>query len=225
MAKAGLRMKPIQARRAGEQVAELLKQDKAKLQPRLEAGVIEGVLEDVRLLSNTMSTAITARVQKKAATQAQNDVAAELASRVMAVRSAVKITGQSAVVRKALGVGRVVSAKSVKSVLAGANMVVEAYAKHADAMRAAGVLPVDVETMTGLANALADADQAQEMKKVASKLSTAERAKVQKRLEGALMKIIAAAGLQFGVTDPERAAQYAALIPAKPKKRKPKPQP
>lgn len=222
---ASLKMKPNQARRAGEQAAELLKKDQTKLQPRLEAGVIEGLLEDVRLLSNTMSSAITARVQKKAATQAQNDTAVELAALVMALRSAVKITGQSAVLRKALGVGRTVSTNSVKSVLAAANMVIEAYANHADEMRASGVLPVDVETVMGLSNALANADQAQEMKKVASKLSTSERAAVQKRVEGALMKIIAAAGLEFARTDPERVAQYAALIPSKPKRRKQQPQP
>jgi len=69
------------------------------------------------------------------------------------------------------------------------------------------------------------ADQAQEAKKVAAKLSTAERVTVQRRVEAALMKIIAAAELEFAVKQPERVAQYKALVPAKAKKRKPKPAP
>jgi hypothetical protein len=44
-------------------------------------------------------------------------------------------------------------------------------------------------------------------------------------LEGALGKSIAAAKMEFVVSDPERVAQYEALIPAQRKKRKPKPAP
>jgi hypothetical protein len=220
-----LKMKPAQARRAGEQGLELVKKDKAKLQGRLEAGVLEGLAEDVRLLGNQTSSALTARVQKKAATQEQNEVAEELSALVGAVRSVLKLTAQETAVRKAAGVGRKLTAKSVKTVLAAADMVIEAYGIYADAMRAAGVLPADVDTLIGKANALAAADQVQEGRKVASKLSTVERNKVQKRVEAGLMKLIAAAEMQFVVADPERVALYKALVPARSKKRKPRPTP
>jgi hypothetical protein len=91
-----------------------------------------------------------------------NQTSSALTALVLASRSVLMLTGQESAVRKAAGVGRKVSAKSVKSMLAAADMVIEAYGIYADAMRSAGVLPADVDTLIGMANALAAADKVQE---------------------------------------------------------------
>ncbi|MFH2007112.1 MAG: hypothetical protein ABI333_11045 [bacterium] len=219
---AALKMKPDEARRAAEQGVTLVTKDKTKLEPRVGAGVIDGLAEDAGALSDQVSSTVAARVQKLASTATQNVTAGKLVDRVMAVRSALQKTGADKVVQKKAGVGRTMSSRSVKSALAGADMVIETYTKHPDELRAAGVLPKDVDTIIGLANALRAADAAQEGQKVAAKLSTAERGNVQRRVEAALMRVIAAAELEFVESDPERVRQYQALIPAKPKKKPPK---
>jgi hypothetical protein len=64
-----LRMKPDAARRAAEQLLALTKKDKTKLEGRLDAGTLTGLQEDVRLLSTSTASALTSRVQRKAATR------------------------------------------------------------------------------------------------------------------------------------------------------------
>ena len=80
-----LRMKPDEARRAGEQAGVLLKKDQARLQERLEPGVIAGLAEDTATLSDKTSSALAARAQKTAATQRQNVTAKRIRTQVMAL--------------------------------------------------------------------------------------------------------------------------------------------
>lgn len=117
--------------------------------------------------------------------------------------------------------GSRITSNSVKTALAAGDMVVEAYAKYPDEMRASGLLPVDMDTIVGLGNALRAADKAQEGQKVVSTSSTARRKATQYRLEQGLMKVIAAAELEFVESDTARVKQYQALIPARPKRKKP----
>jgi hypothetical protein len=219
-----LKMKPDVALRAADQGVELAKKDRTKLEQRLPAGAIDGLAQDAGLLAEKTSGSVTARAQKKASTQKQNVTGAQVRRRVMAMRSALQRTGAESEVLKAAGVGRKLPANSVKAALAAADMLIVASAKFPDAMREAGVLSKDVETLTGLAGALRAADSAQEGQMVAAKLSTAERKTVQRRVEATLMRIIAAAELEFVEDNPERVKQYQALVPSKPKKKKPAPQ-
>jgi len=214
-------MKPEEAIRAGEQAEQLLKKDKTKLEGRLEPAVIDGITEDTATLSDRASKATTARAQRSAATQKQNVIAKRVCDRVIACRSALQKTAVPKEVLKAAGVGKRITSKSVKTALEAGDMVVEAYAKYPEEMRAAGLLPADMDTIVGLGNALRAADLAQEGQKVVSTTSTAQRKAAQQRLEQGLMKVIAAAELEFVESDPARVAQYQALIPARPKRKKP----
>lgn len=163
---------------------------------------------------------MAARAQRRAATQSQQATARELLGRISAVRSACRLLGLSAEVLKAVGVGTTMSARSVNTVLAAAAMVADAYAKYPEELRSAGILPDDIETINGQAAALRSADQDQESKKVTAKQRTAARRAAQARGERAIAKIVAAAELEF-VGNPERLAQYQAIVPARPKRKKP----
>ena len=92
-------------------------------------------------------------------------------------------------------------------------------------VRGAGVLPEDIDTITGLRNALRTADAGQETQKVTAKDKTVTRKAVQARVEAAIDKIIAAADLAL-VDQPDRLALYHAVIPSRGKKAAaPKPTP
>jgi hypothetical protein len=107
-------------------------------------------------------------------------------------------------------------------VFAGADMVIATYAKYPDALRSAGVLPTDLDTLTGLGNALRTADQGQEAKKVTAKEKTAARKAAQARVESGIAKIISAAELAL-VDQPERVALYHAALPTTTRKKKAEP--
>ncbi len=218
-----LKMKPDQARRVAEQALEMYEQDKDLLLERLPAGLMAGMQEDAGLLSNKTASSKTARLTSKTNTAVQNDLAKKLAKWVSTTRRSVRRTCQDKAVRTAVGMGERVHPKVVKTVLAGADAVLKAYTKYPDALRAAGLLPRDVEAINTLASALRAADTAQEKGLAKSRQSTAARKKVQARVESALETLIAAAELEFAVENPERAAEYAALIPTKRARRKPKP--
>jgi len=219
-----LRHKPEEALRIGTQMVELATQDKAKLDARLPAGHRDGMTEDFGILGESSSGAVAARVQKKASTQTQDTVAERLRVRVQAVREACKLTDAPAYVLKELGVGHPMNVKVVLSVVSGAQLIIETYAKHPDVLRAAGVLPEDVESITGLRKALRSADDGQEKKKVSSKDKTANRKAVQARVEAGIYRILAAADLAL-VDQPERLALYHALIPTKTRPAKKPPTP
>lgn len=215
-------MKPAEALRAVERVKELLKKDRAKLEGRLDAAVIAGMEEDAGLLATKIAGAKTVRAQKMALTLRQNLTAEQIIALVMALRSAMKKGRVSDELRKAAGVGTSISPNSVGSALNAADKIIKAYGDYTDELRVVGVLPKDVETLGEMVSALRVTDGSQEGKKTESKLTTAERDAAQRRLEAALLKIIGAAELELVFTDPERMKQYQELIPARPKKKKPK---
>jgi len=216
-----LKMKPDDARKAAEQCLELLKKDRVKIERRVGGAMIQMLARNGALLSDQTASTVAVRAEKLGLTLKQNVTAWQLANRVMAVRSALFTTHAPQAVQTKAGVGQSVSKKVVKSVLGAAEMVIETYGKHAKAMREAGVLPDDVDKIIGLANALQKVDKSQEGSKKASTQSTAQRAAVQLEVEDGLTRIIAAAALEYVESDPERVKMYQALIPSRPKKKKP----
>ena len=205
--------KPEQARRAGEQIFELLKTDRNAIEPRLSAGTIPGLESDVIVLSDKTATAVSSRAQKRAATKSQTKRAEELKARVMAVRQALDMAHANPAAHKAAGVGRNVSTGVVKSVLAGAQMIVDAYDTYRDDLAGAGILPEDIDIITALATSLKTTDTAQESAKITAKQSTAARRAAQLRVEKAITAIVGAAGLVF-VGDSERLSLYQSIIPS-----------
>jgi hypothetical protein len=218
--KPSLKMKPDDARKAAEQCQELLKTDKQKIERRVGGAVIQMLARNAALLSDKTASTVALRAEKLGLTQDQNETAEQVADRVIAVRSALSETNASDVVRKMAGVGQSVNRKVVKSVLAAADMVIETYVNHTKAMAGAGVLPDDVDMIIGLANALQATDKTQEGAKKAAPLSTARRKALQLEVEEGLSRIIAAVGLEYVGSDPERVKMYRSLIPSRPTKKK-----
>jgi len=205
---------------AAVNLIELLKKDRPGLEPRLEAGIIDGLIADVPRLRDEAVGAVDARQAKKAATLGQNEAAAALFERVMAVRGTIKLRRLDPEVAARAGVGRAMKAQSVKSVLDGAEMVVKANELYPDQLRRAGVLPADIDAINVLRARLASADWAQETQKLTSKEKTAARNAAHRRVRDAIAAIVGAAGLHF-VGDSARLALYRALLPKAPVAKKP----
>jgi len=206
--------------RLGEMLTELLKKDRGRLEPRVGAGVIDGFLSDHPMLRATSLDTQGARRAKKAATLGQEEAAQKLFVRVMAGRGALKGGKLDKELLTRAGVGRPMNPKSVKSVLDGAQALLEAYAQFPDELRSVGILPADVEQVRALAATLSEKDSTQEQAKLTSMEMTRARNAALKRVKDAISKIVGAAGLQF-VDDPDRLALYTAVLPTAKKSPKP----
>ena len=202
------------AYRSGEQLSELLKKDRPRIEPRVGAGIIDGMFADMPVLRESTLDARDARRAKKTATLGQDAAALSLFARVMAARVALKRGKLDKEVLARAGVGKSITVKVVASVLDGARAILEAYAAFPDLLRSVGVLPSDIEQIRTLAASLETVDAAQEHTKVTSKEKTATRNAALKRVKDAISIIVGAAGLQF-VDDPGRLALYEAILPSK----------
>ena len=206
-------------RRSGEQVVELLKSDRFKIEPRVAAGLIDGLIADLPLLRDIAVWVADARQAKKAATKGTTNAAELLLALVMAGRTTIKLNKLDAEVCARAGVGKSMNIKVVKSVLDGAEMMVQAYAQFPDQLRIAGVLPADIERIQALRAQLTTVDVAQEGAKLSSKEKTAARNEAHRRVKAAIAAIVGAAGLAF-VDNADRLALYQAVIPVKSAKKK-----
>lgn len=204
--------KPENVVRSALQLLELAEKDRGELEPRLTAGTLTGLREDTDGLRDEAPGAQAARQLKRAATATQEAAAKTLAALVRGIREACKSARLEADVLRAVGVGRPLQIKVVKSVVDAAEHVEQAYREFPDALRGAGVLPADLERVTALRARLQSADEAQEARKVTSKEKTASRDRAKKRVQVAIGKILAAAELAF-LDKPERLAMYRAVRP------------
>ncbi len=202
------------ARRFGEQVIELLKSDRTKIEPRVGAGLIDGLIADLPMLRDSAVGATDARLAKKAATKGQTNAAELLYNLVMAGRAAIKYNKLDAEVCTRAGVGKTMNLKVVKSVLDGAEMMAQAYTQFPDPLRRAGLLPADIEQIQALRAQLTSVDVAQEAAKLTSKEKTRARNEAHLRVKAAIAAIVGAAELAF-VHKPERLALYRALVPTR----------
>ncbi len=213
------RLKPAQIIPKATEAVQLATEDRALIEPRLEAGMIDGASADLAQVVPAVSGAIEKRTEKKASTATQNELAGQVMDAVRTIRTALSVSGLSAAARKRYGVGLSMNARSVKTVVAGANTLLGAAAAAPEEIRSVGVLPADLEALRAALAALTGADTAQENLKIASKRSTAERDATLHRLDAAVRKI-AAAGILAHAGDPARRAKYEALL-ASPAKAKP----
>jgi len=151
-------------------------------------------------------------VGKKSATLSQEEAAVRLARGLQDLRDAGRLAGLPKEVLVAMGVGKPLRPGTVRTVTAGADAMITAYAEHTAAMRAAGVLPADIEGIKQLRLQLKTVDEEQENRKLTSKEKTALRNQVQARVEEAIARIVAAATLALA-DDPARVEMYRAHLP------------
>ncbi len=206
--------------RSSEMLSELLKKDRGKLEPRVGAGIIDGFLSDYPLLRLSALDALGARRASKTATLAQDEAARRLSGRVMAARGAVKGGKLDKEIQTRAGVGRPMKPKIIKTVLDGAQALIEAYTQFPNELRRVGILPTDIEQIRALSAALSSKDSTQEQAKLTSMESTKQRNAALKRVKDSISVIVGSAGLQF-VDDPDRLALYQAVLPSTKKSAKP----
>lgn len=209
-----LKRKPDVTYYAGKSALELAKQDKSILEPRLPAGVIDGLAEDLELLNEFIDEQRTAQVVKKAATRRQEDVAQRLYERIRIIREMVRRARLPKEVQTTLGIGKTMRPTYVREVTTAAALVIAGYRQYTDGLRECGVLPADIQEIEQLRSSLITTDMEQEETKVTAKEKTALRNLALDRVERAIVRLTNAAQLAF-IDNPERVQAYRALLVTK----------
>jgi len=209
--------KPADALSAGQQALALAEEQRTALEPRLAAGLIDGLRADLVTLDDKRSAATRAPELLRAATRTQEQAQNEALELVGAVRGAVARIRATAAERAAFGLSLKLNAKKVASTLAALDAIAAGATKHPTVARAAGILPEDLARASTLRTALAAADGAQEQTKKTRTAPKGERVTVQLEVEAAVDAILAA-GLLASVGNPALATRFRALVPTKAKR-------
>ena len=203
------------ALRVAEAAYRLATDHRAALDPRLPAGVIEGLGADMAALRGTSAGAKAARAGKRSATITQHEAGRRGYELAMAIRAAVR-GGEpdDKALQKAFGVGDQVHARKVTSVEAAIETILRGAEADPERARGVGVLPEDIEEARRVREALSTADASQEGKAVSSKVATSNRDEAQRRVQQAVRRIVGAAALAFR-GQPDLARLFADLIPSR----------
>jgi hypothetical protein len=209
---------------AAEGAQALYKQDKAELDPRLQSGCMPGLVADTAQLRAGTAEVTSAKSSKVAARMTKDDLIDGTAAVVMGMREALKRGRVDPAVKKAAGVGKSVQPGRASTARDAAKSMLDAYTANADAFRAAGILPVDLDLLRSRHEALCLAEGETVSKRVAAKLTVGQRKELQARVEAAVDHVIGVAQVAF-VNKPDRARLYRDLVPAAAatKKKDPKP--
>ena len=211
---------PKQARLSADQVVilgtaahKLAVDHRADIEPRVEAGAIDHLIEDVNSLRGDSRGTVVANVQKKEATSNKGDAVELGFSIAHTFREALKKKHRKdKSLLKAFGVGNRMVKEKASTVSDSLKLILEGIQKHNAEAKAAGILPADIAQAT---QALADLDTtggAQTEKKVTAKQATAARARTQQRIEDTVDGIIGAALFAFR-TQPDVLKQFTDLTP------------
>ncbi|MGV3625927.1 MAG: hypothetical protein ACO1OB_34275 [Archangium sp.] len=203
----------------GREALALASTYRAELEPRLPAGLLDGLKADLDAFDGKRADASNALGTLMTATREQNAVAEEARELLSAARTALLRSRAGAPQRAAFGLKLTVTEKKVSSVVAALDAFADGAAKYPDAARAAGVLPSDVESMKELRAALVAVDQAQETSKSKRKDPVEKRIAAQQRIESAIDSVINAGRMAF-VERPDVAGRFKALTPAQPSRSK-----
>ncbi len=203
--------------RVGRAALVLAQQHEAVLAPRLAAGLVDGLSADLDVFEGKRAQVPVARETLRSATQAQNEVAKQAQTFLVAARAAIIRSGASASQRAGFGLKLPVEPRRVASVVAALEAFLGGAAQAPEATRTAGLLTADLAEAQRLLASLLSADATQETKKETRKESTAERNQAQARIERAIDSIIGAARIAF-LSRPDVTARFVALVPSSPRK-------
>jgi hypothetical protein len=197
----------------GSNTYKLASQHRADLEPRLEAGLIDHLAEDVATLRGDARGTVVAKVEKTASTSDKGAEAAKAAVLVGAIRKTVKENhADDKAMQKTFGVGTKVVVEKHSTVTKALGLIVAAAANHPDQFRAAGLLPADLERVKAALLSLDTKVETQSEKKLTAKQATAAKLAVHLRVEQAFGKIQAAAGMAF-LDQPEKLKLFEELVP------------
>jgi hypothetical protein len=207
--------------RVGLQCYELAMKYRKRLDPRLPAGLLEGLKEDLDRLGSIGEEAPKTVARVKGFTGSQEEALKHSFVWCLAIRDALKRGKASEAVKKAAGVGGLFPKKRVSVAIAAVNAIVETYDRYPDVFRNCGVFPEDITEGKNLLNILQGADATQEAEKVKKKETTTLRNALRIRIEKGVDRIIGAAGMEF-IKEPDILKLFIDLIPGKGKKKEKK---
>lgn len=186
------------------------------LNPRLDAGRIEGLGADVGELRGNSQKLLSAMLERNSSTEAQDKMVGTGYGLVSSVREAIRRRyPRDPEIKDLFGIGHRVEQKSVESVARAMQGIIDAADKKPEVVRQAGILPADVDEIRAVRMALVSADVDQEGKKLSAKEATAKRAATQLRVEEAVDCIFGAAKMAFR-DQPEIFAKFEAVLPKSP---------
>ena len=201
-----------------DKLYELSLTQRVVLDPRLPAGAIDGLASDTAALRGDAEGAMLSRSGKQAATRTQDELLADGANLVRSLRNTFDSAKPSETIKESLGMSSRLIPSSVESVSGALKSLVDGAQKHPEFVRAAGVLPADLEEASETHGALTSADKTQNAKVVHAKTATAQRNETQLRVEQTMETIVAVACLVFRKR-PELCAQFEATLPKRPKRK------
>ncbi len=191
----------------------LAEEFKAQLEPRLGAGVLDGLRCYLEEFDGKRAEASNALGTLKLATREQEEAVAHAIALLSVGRRALVRAGANVTQRQAFGITKKYDAKVVGSVVAALDSFLVGAGKYPELTRAAGMLSSDLDEMKALRDGLIAADQSQEAKKSARKEPVLQRNAAQKRIERAIDDIVNAGLLAF-VKDPATSRRFAELVPS-----------
>lgn len=201
--------------RAGREAHTLGVAHRIDLEPRLEAGALDHLDADVVELEAEQSGVAVAQADKTSATAHKGDSAEEGFSVSSSMRDAIRRNhlGDEEIL-KAFGLKAKVVKEKPSTIVSSLQTLLSGAQAHPEALRAAGVLPSDLDAAKSAVAALTAAGTTQATKKLTAKQATAQRAETQRRVESAVSKLIGAAGLAFR-GQPAKLQPFEALVPKK----------
>ena len=199
--------------RAGLKAYELAQEFKAELGPRVPAGLVEGLQEDLQALSAAGDQGVSKIAEVKGFTGGEKQAREKAVALASSIRESLRRAKAPASVLKGAGVGTKFSSTSVEGATASLTTVLDAYEKSPDSFREAGVLPEDMDAARALLAALTVADRNQETAKIKKTQTTVQRNALRRRVEAAVDRIRGAGILHFR-DQPATAARFSALVPS-----------
>lgn len=203
--------------RIGRGALALALEQRATLEPRLPAGLLDGLAADLDAFEGKRTAAVLASEALRSATRTQDAAARTALDFLTAARGAIARNGASAAQRASFGLSLRPTPLKISSVVAALDAFVDGATRFPDVARDCGLLPADADQARALRTALASADAAQETQKQTRKAPTAERVALQRRIEKAVDAISAAGAVAF-VLDAAAVQRFRALIPSSAKR-------
>lgn len=193
--------------------------NRADVEPRLSAGVLDGLAADLGLIGAKIPAALQKRLAIGVATQSERVSAATTKKLLAKLRRAVTQAPPGSVDGKAFGLGMRADDRVNKTIVAAGNVFLDQAARAPEQVRAAGIIAADVARLAAGIAELSGKNDAQGVAKRSSKAATRERDATLARIEQAVRSISAAGDLAYD--DDPREEQARALIPEPKAKKKP----
>jgi hypothetical protein len=198
--------------RRGRAASGLAKKFREKVEPRLDAGTIDGLEADVATLDGSKAARIESKTAKKGKTGAKRDVSGDAHELIIDIREAVLRTdGIGDGVKKTFGVGDQINPSATDKIKGVLSSILAAFAADPALARRIGVLEEDIAAGRRLLEELTGASRSQVEAAQDTIEKTFDRNVVQLRVEAAVDAISSRGRLAFRA-DPAVRERFMALV-------------